>query len=182
MRTTRFSRFAPAFILLLLLSLLLLPNLLVRTHHGWREVVLIDLPLFFGTTMSIAAFYITSQREIDRNGWKKTLKRLPLMMSMGIGLCINQTRAVLEALVGKESGEFVRTPKHGIRGRLEAWSQKKYRATKTLIPAVEVLCAVYFAAAIVLAAAAGHYLSMPFLLLFFMGFAYVGTLSLFQTR
>ena len=162
--------------------MLLLPNLLVRTQHGWREDILIDLTLFFGTTMSIAAFYITSQREIDRQGWPRMLKRLPLMMSLGIGLCINQTRAVLEALLGRTSGEFIRTPKHGVRERVETWSQKRYRAAKTLIPAAEVLCAAYFAVAIVLAARAGHYLSMPFLLLFFLGFAYVGVLSLFQTR
>jgi cellulose synthase/poly-beta-1,6-N-acetylglucosamine synthase-like glycosyltransferase len=171
-----------AYPLLLLLSILLLPNLLVRTQHGWREVLLIDLPLFFGTTLSIAAFYITSQREIDRSGWPRMLKRLPLMMSLGIGLCINQTRAVLEALFSETSGEFVRTPKHGVKQRLESWTQKKYRAAKTLIPAAEILCAVYFAVAMVLAASAGHYLSMPFLLLFFLGFSYVGVLSLFQTR
>ena len=63
--------------------------------------------------------------------------------------------------------EFIRTPKHGVRNKVEGWSQKKYRAAKTLIPAVEVLCAAYFAMALVLAARAGHYLSMPFLLLFF---------------
>jgi cellulose synthase/poly-beta-1,6-N-acetylglucosamine synthase-like glycosyltransferase len=171
-----------AYPLLLLLSILLLPNLLVRTHHGWREVILIDLPLFFGTTLSVAAFYITSQREIDRQGWVRTLKRLPLMMSLGIGLCINQTRAVLEALFARESGEFVRTPKHGVRERLERWRSKKYRAAKTIVPALEVGCALYFAIAMVMAMKNGHYLSMPFLLLFFMGYAYVGVLSVFQTR
>ena len=171
-----------AYPLLLLLSMLLLPNLLVRTHHGWREVLLIDLPLFFGTTLSVAAFYITSQREIDRGGWLKTLKRLPLMMSLGIGLCINQTRAVFEALLVRDSGEFVRTPKHGVRGKLEGWSAKKYRAAKTIVPALEVLCAAYFALAMVMATVNGHYLSLPFLLLFFVGYAYVGLLSVFQTR
>ena len=170
-----------AYPLLLLLSILLLPNLLVRTHHGWREVLLIDLPLFFGTTLSIASFYITSQREIQRN-WKPTLRRLPLMMSLGIGLCINQTRAVIEALFDSESGEFVRTPKHGVVRRFEGWTAKKYRATKTLIPFVEVLFAVYFAVASVIAVNAGHYVSLPFMLLFTMGFGYVGVLSLHQTR
>jgi cellulose synthase/poly-beta-1,6-N-acetylglucosamine synthase-like glycosyltransferase len=170
-----------AYPLLLLLSILLLPNLLVRTHHGWREVMLIDLPLFFGTTLSIASFYITSQREIQRN-WKPTLRRLPLMMSLGIGLCINQTRAVIEALFDSESGEFVRTPKHGVVRRFEGWTAKKYRATKTLIPFVEVLFAVYFAVASFIAVAAGHYVSLPFMLLFTMGFGYVGVLSLHQTR
>jgi hypothetical protein len=170
-----------AYPLLLLLSILLLPNLLVRTQHGLREVLLIDLPLFFGTTLSIATFYITSQREIQRN-WKPTLRRLPLMMSLGIGLCINQTRAVFEALFGGESGEFVRTPKHGVVRRFEGWTAKKYRASKTLIPFVEVLFAVYFSVASLLALRAGHYVSLPFMLLFTLGFAYVGVLSLHQSR
>jgi cellulose synthase/poly-beta-1,6-N-acetylglucosamine synthase-like glycosyltransferase len=172
-----------AYPLLLLLSMLLLPNLLVRTRHGWREVLLIDLPLFFGTTLSIASFYITSQREIDPVNWRgRTLKRLPLMMSLGIGLCINQTRAVLEAFFGRHSGEFVRTPKHGVMKRFEVWSAKRYRATKSLIPVVEVLFAVYFAIAVVLAAFGGHWVSLPFLALFCLGFAYVGVLSLHQSR
>ncbi len=170
-----------AYPLLLLLSILLLPNLLVRTRHGLREVLLIDLPLFFGTTLSIATFYITSQREIQRN-WRPTLRRLPLMMSLGIGLCINQTRAVIEALFGGESGEFVRTPKLGVVRRFEGWTAKKYRAAKTLIPFVEVLFAVYFAVATVLAVNAGHYVSLPFMLLFTLGFGYVGVLSLHQSR
>jgi cellulose synthase/poly-beta-1,6-N-acetylglucosamine synthase-like glycosyltransferase len=170
-----------AYPLLLLLSILLLPNLLVRTQHGLREVLLIDLPLFFGTTLSIASFYITSQREIQRN-WKPTLRRLPLMMSLGIGLCINQTRAVFEALFGTESGEFVRTPKHGVVRRFEGWTAKRYRASKTLIPFVEVLFAIYFAAATVIAVNAGHYVTLPFMLLFTLGFGYVGVLSLHQSR
>jgi cellulose synthase/poly-beta-1,6-N-acetylglucosamine synthase-like glycosyltransferase len=170
-----------AYPLLLMLSILLLPNLLVRTAHGWKEVLLIDLPLFFGTTLSIATFYITSQREIHRD-WRKTLRRLPLMMSLGIGLCINQTRAVFEALLGTTSGEFVRTPKHGIQRRFEGWTAKKYRASKTLVPFVEVLFAAYFAMATVMAVIAGHFVSIPFLILFFLGFAYVGVLSLHQSR
>lgn len=170
-----------AYPLLLLLSILVLPNLLVRTRHGWREVLLIDLPLFFGTTLSIASFYITSQREVNRE-WKKTLKRLPLMMSLGIGLCINQTRAVVEAVLGSSSGEFVRTPKHGVVRRFEGWTAKRYRSAKTLIPLVEVGFAAYFAIATVLAVHAGHYISMPFLALFCLGFAYVGVLSLHQSR
>ncbi len=170
-----------AYPLLMLLSVLLLPNLLVRTRHGWREVLIIDLPLFFGTTLSIASFYITSQREIDR-GWRRTIRRLPLVMSLGIGLCINQTRAVLEALFVRRSGEFVRTPKHGVMQRFERWTAKKYRASKTIVPLVEMLFALYFVVAIVCAAIGGHWVSMPFLALFLVGFAYVGVLSLHQSR
>jgi len=176
-----------AYPLLLLLSLLLLPNLVYRTSHGIREVLLIDLPLFFGTTLSIASFYLFSQREIallrgedGRIDWR-LLKRLPLVLSIGIGLCVNQTRAVIEALAGRET-EFVRTPKHGIKGKLESWSQKKYRAAKSVTPFIELALSAYFAVAMVVAAHNGHFASMPFLALFLFGYGYVGLLSVAQGR
>jgi len=170
-----------AYPLLLLLSILLLPNLLVRTAHGWRDVLLIDLPLFLGTTMSVISFYIVAQREVSPKGWKNRLKYLPLMLSVGIGLCINQTRAVFEALLGRET-EFVRTPKHGVAARGEDWTRKRYRAMKDLVPFFELFMALYFTATIAVAFHSGHFLSMPFLLLFLVGFSYVGALSVYQRR
>jgi hypothetical protein len=174
-----------AYPLLLLLSLLLLPNLIVRTTHGVREVLMIDIPLFFGTTLSIASFYLASEREIarlrgdsTRTPWS-TLRRLPLVLSIGIGLCVNQTRAVFEALLGRET-EFVRTPKHGIQGKLESWSGKRYRAARSLTPTAELLMAAYFMVAVEVAIEHSHYLSVPFLLLFLFGFGYVGTVSAWQ--
>ena len=176
-----------AYPLLLVLSILLLPNLALRAHHGWREVLMIDLPLFFGTTASVASFYLASQREIARMrapGEKRrslwsAVRRLPLVMSIGIGLCVNQTRAVLEALMGRET-EFVRTPKHGIRGKLESWSGKKYRSAKSLTPFIELLMAAYFVVAIGVAIDHRHYISIPFLCLFLCGFGYVGWGSVWQ--
>jgi cellulose synthase/poly-beta-1,6-N-acetylglucosamine synthase-like glycosyltransferase len=171
-----------AYPLLLLLSLLLLPNLIVRTTHGWREVLMIDLPLFFGTTVSIASFYIASEREIDpQKGVWRTIKRLPLVLSLGIGLCVNQTRAVLEALMGHET-EFVRTPKHGVTTKSESWAAKKYKTARDIVPYVELALAAYFAVAMVVAGFGGHWMSMPFLALFLGGFAYVGTLSVHQSH
>jgi cellulose synthase/poly-beta-1,6-N-acetylglucosamine synthase-like glycosyltransferase len=177
-----------AYPLLLVLSLLLLPNLALRTHHGWREVLMIDFPLFFGTTLSVASFYLASQREIallrdptasPRFQWR-VLARLPLVMSIGIGLCVNQTRAVLEALAGKET-EFVRTPKHGIGASDGAtWWSKKYRSAKSITPFLELGMAAYFVIAIGVAFDHGHYLSLPFLGLFLCGFGYVGWVSLWQ--
>jgi cellulose synthase/poly-beta-1,6-N-acetylglucosamine synthase-like glycosyltransferase len=177
-----------AYPMLLLMALLLLPNLAFRTQHGLREVLIIDLPLFFGTTLSLVSFYVASQREIQRmnNPGKSSpvfqwsvLRRLPLVMSLGIGLCVSQSRAVVEALLGRET-EFVRTPKHGIRGRLESWSGKKYRAAKSLTPFLELAMAAYFVVAMGYAVRNGHYISMPFLALFLGGFAYVGWGSLWQ--
>jgi hypothetical protein len=107
------------------------------------------------------------------------LRQLPLVLSIGIGLCVNQTRAVLEAVMGRET-EFVRTPKHGISRKLETWSGKKYRAAKSLTPFVELGMAGYFVLAVKVALEHSHYVSVPFLLLFLFGFAYVGALSAWQ--
>ena len=176
-----------AYPLLLLLSLMLLPSLALRTTHGIVEVLLINLPLFFATTLGIAPFYLFSEREIallrgrPRSIPWGALKRLPLLMSLGIGLCVNQSRAVFDALLGRES-EFVRTPKHGIRGKLEAWSSKKYRPATSLTAFIEVALAVYFLGAMIVAFRNGHYVSMPFLALFLYGFGYVGVLSVWEGK
>ncbi len=53
-------------------------------------------------TVSFFSFYLVSQLHADRN-WKDTLKYLPFMTAMGIGLAVNNTKAVLEALWGHTS-------------------------------------------------------------------------------
>jgi hypothetical protein len=85
----------------------------------------------------------------------------------------------MEAVFGRET-EFVRTPKHGICGKLETWSGKKYRAAKSLTPFLELAMAAYFVVAVHIAIKNGHYMSVPFLLLFLFGFTYVGALSAWQ--
>ena len=44
-------------------------------------------------------------------------------MSIGIGLAVNNTRAVFEALFGKQS-EFARTPKYRIEAPTDEWIGK----------------------------------------------------------
>jgi cellulose synthase/poly-beta-1,6-N-acetylglucosamine synthase-like glycosyltransferase len=166
-----------AYPLILLLSVLLLPCLMLRSTHGWREVVLVDLPLFFGTTLSVCTFYMTTQREEGSRSIWWGLKRLPLLLATGIGLSVNQTRAVFEALLGRVSG-FVRTPKHGVVGKVQSWKSKRYRGSLTVVPFIEVAMALYFAVTLGLAIWAGRYVSIPFVILFGSGYAYVGFWSL----
>ncbi len=166
-----------AYPLLLLLSMLLLPCLMLRSTHGWREVLLVDLPLFFGTTLSVCTFYLTTQREEGSRSLWWGFKQLPLLLATGIGLSVNQTRAVFEALMGKES-EFVRTPKHGVVGRVQSWKNKKYRGALTVVPFIESAMALWFGATLILALWVGRYVSIPFVILFGSGYAYVGFWSL----
>ena len=104
------------------------PSMVIRYNMGWYEMLLIDVPLFFAATMSVCNFYMVCQREIYKEQWITRLKYLPFLMSIGIGLCVNNARAVLEALFGKQT-EFARTPKYRIE-------QRQRRVDRQEVPAV----------------------------------------------
>ncbi|MEW5909431.1 MAG: cellulose synthase family protein [Thermodesulfobacteriota bacterium] len=169
-----------AYPLLLMMSILILPCLLLSAIHGWREIVLIDIPIFFGTTVSVATFYLTTQQEEGSRSIWWALKRLPVLFAVGIGLCVNQTRAVLEALFG-HSSEFIRTPKVGRTGSDRIPRKKGYTSTLTLVPFIEITMAIYFVFTFITAYNAQRYASLPFVFLFFCGFAYVGGLSMMHS-
>src|SRR4029079_19590099 len=95
------------YLLMSVLSILMFPSMEIRYNMGWYEMLLIDVPLFFAATMSVCNFYIVCQREIHKD-WVSRLRYMPFLMSIGIGLCVNNTRAVIEALMDKKS-EFART-------------------------------------------------------------------------
>jgi len=130
--------------------------------------------------MSVVLFYIASQREIGMPCWKG-IKYLPFIMAFGIGMCVNQSKAVIEALVGYETG-FTRTPKTGVLGKDRSWLRKKYRSLLTAQPLLELALGAYLTSAIWFALDKGVYFSLPFLLLFQWGFFYVGLVSLLQGR
>jgi cellulose synthase/poly-beta-1,6-N-acetylglucosamine synthase-like glycosyltransferase len=166
------------YLLMSLLSLLMFPAMVVRYSMGWSEMMLIDVPLFLAATASVANFYMVSQRELYPD-WKKRLKYLPFLMSIGIGLCVNNTRAVLEAIFRKES-DFARTPKYGIERSGDEWAGKKYHQSVGIQPIVEVVLGLYFTATVFYALSNGIYGTLPFLMLFQVGFLYTGLLSIMQ--
>jgi cellulose synthase/poly-beta-1,6-N-acetylglucosamine synthase-like glycosyltransferase len=165
--------------LMCVLSVLIAPSMVIRYNMGWYEMMLIDMPLFFAATASVANFYMVSQREIYPLTWTERLKYLPFLMSIGIGLAVNNTKAVLEALFHKPS-EFARTPKYGVEGRADDWSTKRYRQSVAVQPLIEVVLGVYFTGTLFYALANGIYGTVPFLMLFQVGFLYTGLLSLVQ--
>jgi len=153
---------------LVLLLAVLLP-LSVSDHArfaGWWHV-----GIFLLCTASVILFYDRSQSALGRSGLAR-LRDVPAAMSLGIGMCVSQTRAVFEGLF-RNTGEFVRTPKAG-----DAPSAHRYRATLSGLPGVELCFAAWLAWGLIGAVQRGMWGSLPFLLLFFAGFAWVGSLSL----
>ena len=166
------------YILMVVLSVLMFPAMYVRYNMGWTEMLLIDIPMFLAATASVANFYVMSQREAYPD-WKQRVKYLPFLMAIGIGLCINNSRAVIEALLRRES-EFARTPKYGIERTADEWVGKKYKQTMAIQPMIELALGIYFTAAVFYALSNGIYGTLPFLMLFQVGFLYTGLVSIVQ--
>src|SRR5580704_1541326 len=166
------------YILMCLLSILMFPSMVIRYNMGWYEMLLIDVPLFFAAPFSFCNFYMVCQREIHKD-WRARVKYVPFLMSVGIGLSINNTRAVFEALFNKQTG-FARTPKYRIEGDGDVWVGKKYRQSVAVQPLVELALGLYFTWTVFYALANQIYGTVPFLVLFQVGFLYTGLLSLVQ--
>jgi cellulose synthase/poly-beta-1,6-N-acetylglucosamine synthase-like glycosyltransferase len=167
--------------LMIVLSVLLLPAMIIRFYQGWFQMLYIDLPLFMASTFSISSFYLVSQRELFPGKWFRALLYLPFLMALGIGLTVTNTRAVLEALLGKQS-DFARTPKYHVESKKDRVRANKYRRGLGWIPWVELLIGCYFATTVYYAIDNENYITVPFLILFVLGYWYTGLMSLLQGR
>src|SRR5438876_9794640 len=160
-----------AYLLLAILCVLLHPSS-GAPGVGWLRTLLIDVPIFLAASASVAVFYICAQRELHPRTWMKQILFLPFLLALGIGLSLNNARAVLEALINHKS-DFTRTPKYGIERRSQPWRNCKYRPLKSTLPLPELAFAIYFSYFVVFAIVHGQFLSVPFLLMFQGGFLYV---------
>ncbi|PYV99493.1 MAG: glycosyl transferase family 2 [Acidobacteria bacterium] len=167
--------------LMIILSVLLLPAMVIRFYQGWFQMVYIDLPLFVASTFSISSFYLVSQRELFPKTWPRALLYLPFLMALGIGLTITNTRAVIEALLGKQTA-FARTPKYRVESRKDKVLLTTYRRRLGWVPWVELLIGGYFALTVYYAVQNENYITVPFLTLFVAGYWYTGLMSLLQGR
>ena len=164
-----------AYLLLACLCVLLHPS--TGGPQGWVRTVLIDIPIFLTASVSVAVFYICAQRELHPRSWMKEMLLLPCLLALGVGLSLNNARAVLEAVFNHQS-DFARTPKYGIERKSQPWRNCKYMPIKSLLPIAEGAFAIYFTYFVWYAIAHRQFLSVPFLLMFQAGFLYVSVSSL----
>jgi cellulose synthase/poly-beta-1,6-N-acetylglucosamine synthase-like glycosyltransferase len=165
--------------LMIALSVLLLPAMIIRFYQGWFQMLYIDLPLFLASSFSISSFYLVSQKVLYPRSWYRCLVYLPFLMALGIGLTITNSRAVLEALFGKQSA-FTRTPKYRIESKADKARPHAYRRRLGWVPWIELLIGTYFVLTVYYAVENENFVTVPFLLLFVIGYWYTGLMSLFQ--
>ncbi len=167
-----------AYLLLACLCVLLHPSS-GGPQAGWARTLLLDIPIFLTASVSVAVFYVCAQRELHPRTWMREMLLLPCLLALGVGLSINNARAVLEAVFNHES-DFCRTPKYGIERKSQSWRNCKYMPLKSFLPMVEMAFAIYFSYFVWFAISHGQYLSIPFLVMFQAGFLYVSLCSLRQ--
>jgi cellulose synthase/poly-beta-1,6-N-acetylglucosamine synthase-like glycosyltransferase len=168
--------------------------------------VLFSVSLFVLATCSASTFFVFAQRELfgKQATWKSILA-LPMLMALGVGICINNTKAVFEAIWGaihRKPSEFVRTPKYGVSGKTrndwkhredplismqrDAVARTEVAAPSFLtlkrmgLPIIEIAFGAYMSSFIFISLWY-HYArgSVPFLMIFAGGYFYVGVSSLY---
>ncbi len=170
------------------LMTLLMPVMLIRMNEIGDTSALravIDWAVFALATLSASVFYVAGQFELFRN-WRTVLKYLPFLMALGVGVCLSNTKALLEAVFGYTS-DFVRTPKYGA-GTAEYVARRRggdtgAKSKRSLLPYLELTYGVYMFGCTVYCFINPKFLMAgPFFAIFTVGFSYVGILGLMGQR
>lgn len=167
--------------LMIVVAGLMLPVMIIRFYMGWLEMLMIDLPLIVASFWSISAFYLLAQRELLGKDWKRAILFLPALMASGIALTIINSKAVMEAIFGVETA-FARTPKYAVGaapGKVKM-QDVKYRRRSGWLPYAELAAGTYFVAMVAYAIDTFNYLTIPFLLLYVVGYYWAGFSTLHQ--
>jgi hypothetical protein len=128
-------------------------------------------------------FYVTAEIIVRPRRWYMVFPLIIPLLALGVGMAVNNAKAVLEAMAGQQS-EFVRTPKFGesSQGALSIEKRAKgYKAIKSvLVPLLELCFAVFFGCVEYVNLNNGDYLTFvlmtPFLGFFYTSFASIARL------
>lgn len=108
-------------------------------------------------------------RCVIRGNWSG-LRSSPMLMVLGVGLCLNTSLACISGLF-RQGGEFVRTPKSGDTAREKA---KRYRLRSTPIWLLELIASAYCALSFCYFMLVSQAVVGGFLAIFAIGFGVVG--------
>ncbi len=167
-----------AYLLLLLMCFVLYPNTKFGIELEGLNWWLANVPVYFFGSVSVLIFYVIAQKALHPKTWWKDLPYLPLLLGLGIGMSVNNAKAVLEALFNKESA-FVRTPKYGDQEKKkESWKSSSYKAIKSFTPFIEFLFGCFFLFVVLDAVLCGNFVASVLLTPFPLGFFYTSISSL----
>ncbi len=158
--------------IMLWLSLMALPLLKFTWYASYSFQISMGLLFLILATIAPTVMYAVSQCALHPRPWRR-LALLPLLSILGVGIAISNSQAVWEALRGRKSG-FVRTPKSGDKKQAQCINYH-FRMPKLAI--AEVLLGLYCTLTSFEYYQDDRYWVVPFLLIYSIGFTWVGLLS-----
>lgn len=159
--------------LLLFLFLAPLPLMWLRVVPPWW------LTFLSLSSLGPPLLYAVAQRRLAPAGWLKEWAYLPVLTLLGVGLSLNNTVAVWQALRGS-GGVFLRTPKFRVDETAEQWRASNYVLGLGPMLVTEALLTLYGMATIGLATVTGQWWTIPFMLLYLGGYSLMVGLGLWQ--
>lgn len=157
------------------IAFLSLPVLFVLPAHIAIEVRIYGALAILFAAMGPNTLYLVSQRHLYPKDWPRRMLFLPALTIVGLGVSVSNSRGVIEGLLGIKS-DFVRTPKKG------SSNQMRYRAKASWVVGVELFLGIYCLTSFGLHLYYGVWGISPFLLLYSMGYSFVGIRSLLEIR
>jgi cellulose synthase/poly-beta-1,6-N-acetylglucosamine synthase-like glycosyltransferase len=161
-------------------------------HALMLLVLALSVPLLYAgqpvayplTYLSLASLgpptmYVWAQRSLYPD-WIKRMRYFPLLVLLGTGLTLSNSRAIYRALSGKRD-EFGRTPKFRLEERRDDWKGSRYALSFDWAAMGEILAALYALIGVAVCFQRGNLFAIPFLTLYAVGFGYVACLTILHS-
>jgi cellulose synthase/poly-beta-1,6-N-acetylglucosamine synthase-like glycosyltransferase len=165
---------------LMLIQFLTLPILLAAEVNLYIVSFIPALTIAAYLAMGPGAYLIVIHK-LWKKDWKYKAKALPYLLVYSIGMSVNNSIAVFDAVLGKKN-EFLRTPKYGIIKKTDDWREKAYNLPFTKTTLLELFFGIYGIMGILVAIFSNNPIFAPILGLHAVGFLYIAFLSISHTR
>lgn len=143
----------------------------------------IHFPLIYLSLVSLGPplMYAVAQIALNPTTWGRNYRAMPLLILLGSGIALSNTKAVLEAFLGV-GNVFRRTPKFNLTTMNDQWQTSAYRLAVDGLALAELALSLYSLAGAWVAATNGNQFAVPFILLYTFGFGYVSLRGMWEAR
>lgn len=160
--------------LMLVLLITLVPLMILDTQ-------LPDVMMYFSFAMfGPITLYTLSQRALYPD-WLARMRYFAILLLLGTGTALNNSIAVMEALT-RRGNTFRRTPKFRVENEDDAWNTKRYALPLGWEVIGEWCLSAYALVGAMVAWQNQLVWTLPYLILYCLSFAFVGSLSLWHAR
>lgn len=143
----------------------------------------VRFPLIYLSVVSLGPpfLYVVAQKSLYPKKWAGHYKAMPLLILLGSGIAVSNTKAVFEALLGV-GNVFRRTPKFNVNSPTDHWQTSVYRLPLDGLVIAELALGLYSLVGAWIALTNGHQFAVPFILLYAFGFCYVALQGVWDDR